>query len=591
MSDTMMEPVQGQDPRIGMVLQDRYRIVRVLGEGGMGTVYEGEHIVIKRRVAIKALHAQFAQNPEIVARFHREALAATSVGHANIVEVTDMGQFPDGSVFMVLEFLEGRDWSDDIEKQGPQPAAKTIRILSQVCDALDAAHAKGIVHRDLKPENIFLITRGDNADFAKVVDFGISKFHDSTDKSMTKTGTAMGTPYYMAPEQAQGKKDVGKSADIYSLGVILFQALTGQFPFDDESYPMLVLKICTEPAPELGLYRPDLPRELSDIVGRCLRKDPNQRFASCGDLKAALAPYRNLEDDPSVSADAPPTSSLAASALRSGIALAGTMAATPAGLDAAPHIVAKTNPGATPPSSPAARSTGSGALADDDAASPSSKSRAPLWGAIAGLGVVFAGVAGLVAFQRSDGETTAVVAAAPIEATTTPPTNTTPEPATNPATNTVLAPPVGTGASVTVQITTIPEDAEVYLDGHRIPNPFDGELPQTEVPRTLEVRAAGYTTKAQDLVLSFPQRVRVRLDAGEGVDDRSTRATREGGTASGSAMRATTPTSDMAATTGSELPPPPAVRETPPATVVREAPPTPPTPEPDTSMGLKQIRF
>jgi serine/threonine protein kinase len=590
MSETMMEPVQGQDPRIGMVLQDRYRIVRVLGEGGMGTVYEGEHIVIKRRVAIKALHAQFAQNPEIVARFHREALAATSVGHANIVEVTDMGQFPDGSVFMVLEFLEGRDWSDDIEKQGPQPAAKTIRILSQVCDALDAAHAKGIVHRDLKPENIFLITRGDNADFAKVVDFGISKFHDSTDKSMTKTGTAMGTPYYMAPEQAQGKKDVGKSADIYSLGVILFQALTGQFPFDDESYPMLVLKICTEPAPELGLYRPDLPRELSDIVGRCLRKDPNQRFASCGDLKAALAPYRNLEDDPSVSADAPPTSSLAASALRSGIALAGTMAATPAGLDAAPHIVAKTNPGVTPPSSPAVRATGTGTLADEDAALPVSKSRAPLWGAIAGLGVVFAGVAAMVAFQSSDGEAAAVVAAAPTEATTPPP-STAPNPATNPATNTVVTPPVGTGASVTVQITTIPEDAEVYLDGHRIPNPFDGELPQTEVPRTLEVRAAGYTTKAQDLVLSFPQRVRVRLDAGEGVDDRSTRATREGGTTGSSTMRANTPTSDMAGTSGSELPPPPTVRDTPPATVVRETPPTPPTPEPDTSMGLKQIRF
>ncbi len=590
MSETMMEPVQGQDPRIGMVLQDRYRIVRVLGEGGMGTVYEGEHIVIKRRVAIKALHAQFAQNPEIVARFHREALAATSVGHANIVEVTDMGQFPDGSVFMVLEFLEGRDWSDDIEKQGPQPAAKTIRILSQVCDALDAAHAKGIVHRDLKPENIFLITRGDNADFAKVVDFGISKFHDSTDKSMTKTGTAMGTPYYMAPEQAQGKKDVGKSADIYSLGVILFQALTGQFPFDDESYPMLVLKICTEPAPELGLYRPDLPRELSDIVGRCLRKDPNQRFASCGDLKAALAPYRNLEDDPSVSADAPPTSSLAASALRSGIALAGTMAATPAGLDAAPHIVAKTNPGVTPPSSPAVRATGAGTLADEDAALPVSKSRAPLWGAIAGLGVVFAGVAAMVAFQSSDGEAAAVVAAAPTEATTPPP-STAPNPATNPATNTVVTPPVGTGASVTVQITTIPEDAEVYLDGHRIPNPFDGELPQTEVPRTLEVRAAGYTTKAQDLVLSFPQRVRVRLDAGEGVDDRSTRATREGGTTGSSTMRANTPTSDMAGTSGSELPPPPTVRDTPPATVVRETPPTPPTPEPDTSMGLKQIRF
>jgi hypothetical protein len=256
-----------------------------------------------------------------------------------------------------------------------------------------------------------------------------------------------------------------------------------------------------------------------------------------------------------VSADAPPTSSLAASALRSGIALAGTMAATPAGLDAAPHIVAKTNPGVTPPSSPAVRATGAGTLADEDAA-PSSKSRAPLWGAIAGLGVVFAGVAAMVAFQSPDGETAAVVAAAPTEATTPPPNTHPTRPPTLP-TNTVVTPPVGTGASVTVQITTIPEDAEVYLDGHRIPNPFDGELPQTEVPRTLEVRAAGYTTKAQDLVLSFPQRVRVRLDAGEGVDDRSTRATREGGTTGSSTMRATTPSSDMAGTSGSELPPPP----------------------------------
>jgi len=587
MSETLIEPVQGQDPRIGMVLQDRYRIVRVLGEGGMGTVYEGEHIVIKRRVAIKALHAQFAQNPEIVARFHREAQAATSVGHANIVEVTDMGQFPDKSAFMVLEFLEGRDWSDDIEKQGPQPAAKTIRIMSQVCDALDAAHAKGIVHRDLKPENIFLITRGDNPDFAKIVDFGISKLHDSTDKSMTKTGTAMGTPYYMAPEQAQGRKDVGKGADIYSLGVILFQALTGQFPFDDESYPMLVLKICTEPAPPLSLYRPDLPAEFSEIVARCLRKDPNQRYATCGELKAALMPYRSLEDDPSVSADAPPTSSLAASALRSGIAMAGTVAATPAGLEAAPHIVAKTDPDALP----AVRA--SGTLTDLDGSKPSGGSRAPLWGVIAGLGLVLAGVVAMMAFKQPE-EVVVANTTPPVENTTPPPT--TPDVAGQPANETPPAPPTGNGPFVTVQISTLPEDAEVYLDGHRIPNPFDGELPQTEVPRTLEVRAEGYTTKAQDLVLSFAQRVRIRLEPGEGVDDRSTRATREGGTSSSSSMRVGTAPSGNTPPgntppAGNDLPPPPGMVETPAATEMRDPPPTPPTPEPDTSMGLKQIRI
>src|SRR5690606_13694253 len=149
-----------QDPRIGMVLQERYRILRKLGDGGMGSVYEAEHLLIKRRVAIKVLHSQFADNPGIVARFRREAEAATSIGHPNIIEVTDMGSFPDGTTYMVLEFLEGRDWAKDIATEGPQPLGKVVHIMSQVCDALSAAHAKGIVHRDLKPENIFLIQRG-----------------------------------------------------------------------------------------------------------------------------------------------------------------------------------------------------------------------------------------------------------------------------------------------------------------------------------------------------------------------------------------------------------------------------------------------
>ena len=224
-----------QDPRIGMVLQDRYRIVRKLGDGGMGSVYEGEHVLIKRRVAIKVLHSQFAQNPEIVARFQREAEAATSIGHPNIIEVTDMGRFPDGTAYMVLEFLDGRDWSKDIEREGPQPVGKVIHILTQVCDALTAAHAKGIVHRDLKPENIYLIERNGDTCFAKVLDFGISKIADgqAENRSLTQTGTALGTPYYMAPEQCQGKKDIDPRADINSLGVILYQALTAQYPYDD----------------------------------------------------------------------------------------------------------------------------------------------------------------------------------------------------------------------------------------------------------------------------------------------------------------------------------------------------------------------
>jgi len=192
----------GADPRIGMVLQDRYRISRKLGEGGMGAVYEGEHILIKRRVAIKCLHAHYASSPEIVARFHREALAATSIGHPNIIECTDMGRFPDGAFFMVLEFLDGRDWAADLARSGAQSLGKVVHVMSQVCDALSAAHAKGIVHRDLKPENIFLIKRGADPDFVKVLDFGISKIQDNSgdpeapvkSKGLPRSGVARGTP-------------------------------------------------------------------------------------------------------------------------------------------------------------------------------------------------------------------------------------------------------------------------------------------------------------------------------------------------------------------------------------------------------------
>lgn len=333
-----------QDPRLGMVLQERYRILRKLGDGGMGAVYEGEHIVIKRRVAIKVLHSQFAQNPEIVARFHREAEAATSIGHPNIVEVTDMGRFPDGTAYMVLEFLDGRDWSDDISKQGPQPLGKVVHILSQVCDALDAAHAKGIVHRDLKPENIYLIERRGDPCFAKVLDFGISKIADSQaeNRSLTQTGTALGTPYYMAPEQCQGKKDVDPRADIYSLGVIFFQALTAQYPFDDESYPMLVLKICTEPAPSLANYRPDLPPELQNVVNRMLAKNRDHRPSSCAEVKAVLAPYMHMNAAPVVTANAPSTAASGPSVLQ---APAAGPVLTPTGTAFLPGT---SGPGSTP---------------------------------------------------------------------------------------------------------------------------------------------------------------------------------------------------------------------------------------------------
>ena len=164
-----------RDPLEGSVVQDRYRIVRRLGEGGMGRVYEGEHLLVKRRVAIKCLHAHYASRPDVLGRFLREAQAASAIGNEHIVDVLDLGKMPDGSPFMAMEFLAGRDLRQTLDELGTLPVGRAARIVRQVCDAVAAAHEKAIVHRDLKPENVFLIQRGDNPDFVKVLDFGIAK--------------------------------------------------------------------------------------------------------------------------------------------------------------------------------------------------------------------------------------------------------------------------------------------------------------------------------------------------------------------------------------------------------------------------------
>lgn len=498
-----------QDPRIGIVLQERYRILRKLGDGGMGAVYEGEHLLIKRRVAIKILHSQFADNPGIVARFRREAEAATSIGHPNIIEVTDMGSFPDGTAYMVLELLEGRDWAKDIAQEGPQPLGKVVHIMSQVCDALAAAHAKGIVHRDLKPENIFLVQRAGDPCFVKVLDFGISKFADNGEnRSLTQTGTALGTPYYMAPEQCQGKKDIDTRADIYSLGVILFQALTRQYPFDDESYPMLVLKICTEPPPPLAYYRPDLPPQVVDIVSRMLAKDRNHRFATCDEVKAALEPFRHVNAAPVLAADAPSTASRGPSVLEGAVSPASTPAAY------APSSYAPSAYGQPDLTSASARQNGSGTI----------------WAVVAILFLlVLSGgtVGALAAFgvftpERPVARQRTPPSAVdppesddtpPLEAPRTPPAAQVEAPAT--AAPTVPATPAA--ETVRVQVTVEgPPSAQIFIDDAPWgTTPFDAEMRRDpaptagEAPRlhTIEVRAEGWeTTTARVPFTSAQQR-------------------------------------------------------------------------------------
>lgn len=286
------------DRRIGTTLQSRYRVDRKLGEGGMGVVYEGEHLLINRRVAIKFLHHDLATDVDAVARFMREAKTASAVLHKNIVEVTDMGQADDGSPYMVLEYLDGRDWAEELSSSELPPVHRVVHIIRQICDALVAAHTKNIVHRDLKPENIFLIERDGDPDFVKVVDFGISKILGD-DNNMTKTGMVLGTPYFMSPEQARDSKSVDLRADLYSLGVILFHALTRRFPFESESYASLVVQICTEAPPSAHDLREGVPADLAHIVDVLLAKDPADRFQGAAALSAALAPFADHKQESS----------------------------------------------------------------------------------------------------------------------------------------------------------------------------------------------------------------------------------------------------------------------------------------------------
>jgi serine/threonine-protein kinase len=273
---------------IGDVVDGKYRIVRLLGEGGMGAVYEGENTRIHRRVAIKVLHSTVAQAQDAVQRFEREAQAAGRIGNQHIVEVLDLGNLPDGDRYMVMEFLEGESLAERIKTRGRLPAAEVCNVALGMLEGLAAAHDVGIIHRDLKPDNVFLVKRG-GQDFVKLVDFGISKFNVvGGEFSMTRTGAVMGTPYYMSPEQAKGTRDIDHRVDLYAAGVILYEAVSGQVPFDAETFNELLFKIVLEDAPPVTKIVPELDAGFAQIVDKARSKDPGQRYQTARDFQQAL---------------------------------------------------------------------------------------------------------------------------------------------------------------------------------------------------------------------------------------------------------------------------------------------------------------
>ncbi|MBX7194466.1 MAG: protein kinase [Sandaracinaceae bacterium] len=294
------------DPMIGRLLEGKYEVLRLIGSGGMGSVYEGQNRRIGRRVAIKVLHRELCSNADIVQRFVREARAATSIGHPHIVEVLDMGTVEGGGFFQVLELLEGRSLADELEAHGPMSYVRAVKILSQVTDALAATHDKGIVHRDLKPDNVFLVTRPEDPDFVKLLDFGIAKVADAAGGSKTRTGLTLGTAAYMSPEQARGASDTDHRTDIFALGVMTYELLTGTRPFHSDSYAGIIFQICSAEPPPLSSRRRDVPPGLDAVIARMLAKHRDDRFADCREVKRALAPFATHAATPvSVSVDVP----------------------------------------------------------------------------------------------------------------------------------------------------------------------------------------------------------------------------------------------------------------------------------------------
>ncbi|MBN2193324.1 MAG: protein kinase [Polyangiaceae bacterium] len=278
---------------VGQVLGDKYRIVRLIGRGGMGTVYEARHDLLGRRFAIKVVHEELNTNTEAMARFRREALAAGALESENIAAVVDFGQTPEGVSYIVMEFLEGQDLASFLEHAGRLSVTRAVSLAMQACRGLHAAHAKNIVHRDLKPENLFLTRRGDGTDLLKVLDFGIAKLCDVKNEAatVTKTGAAIGTCFYMSPEQARGARDVDTRTDIYAVGVILYELLSGRRPHEGRSLNEVFYSILSREPPRLNTLRDGLPEGLCELVHRTMAKEIEERPTSVDALLYDLAPF------------------------------------------------------------------------------------------------------------------------------------------------------------------------------------------------------------------------------------------------------------------------------------------------------------
>ena len=469
--DTSAREGNEPDPWLGRVLANVYKVDAKIGEGGMGAVYRATHVNLGKQVAVKVLTDAIAQKRDAVERLRQEAIAASSIDHDNIVDVVSFDRYDDGSVFIVMELLRGESLAERMESLRlagrTLTFAETVQIALQICDALGAAHERGIVHRDLKPENVFLAKKGER-ERVKVLDFGISKIKtaEAEQVRMTRTGQLVGTPLYMSPEQARGETDIDRRVDVYALGVMLFEMLTGAPPFDGRNYFELLWKHGNEAPPSIRARCPEIacPPELDEAVQRALAKERTARFQDMGSLAEALRTA--LPDLSLPAASIPPE-------LRTSRPSGETRTPSP-------------TPAPSSASSPSLRAAPSSAGASE----PPPRSNALLWVGAAGLFAVVLG-GGLYAVMANGAPETTPTTSAPTTTTTqttTPPTTTTAPPTTAAPPTTGPMPP----ATVTVSLGSDPLGADVFAGDVRLcTTPCLSDLP-SGIAAALTFRREGY---------------------------------------------------------------------------------------------------